>query len=55
MHQVFEPGSTSRDKADGAEEATLCVVHLQRQQLAGEREDMVSQRSKAGVVDLSAG
>lgn len=52
---VFDPDDTSRDEADGAEEATLCVVHLQWQQLAGERKDVVGQRSKAGVVDLSAG
>lgn len=55
VHVASEPGSTSGDEADGAEETTLSVVHLQGQQLASEREDVVGQRSKAGVVDLSAG
>lgn len=55
VHGASDPDSTSRDKADGAEESALSVVHLQGQQLAGEREDVVGQWSKAGVVDLSAG
>lgn len=47
--------STSRDEADGAEEPTLCVVHLQWQQLASERENLIRQRPESSVVDLSAG
>lgn len=53
--QASRASSTSRDETDGAEEAALCVVHLQRQQLAGECEDLIRQRSKPGIVDLSAG
>lgn len=55
MWPACDAGRTSGDQADGAEEAALRVVHLQGQQLAGEREDVVGQRSKAGIVDLSAG
>ena len=31
-------GGTSTDQADGAEKASLRVIHLQRQELAGEGE-----------------
>ena len=46
---------TSRDQADGAEEPALRVVHLQRQQLSGESENLICERPESGVVDLSAG
>lgn len=46
---------TSRHEADGAEEAALGVVHLQRQQLPCKREHLICQRPKSSVVDLSAG
>ena len=47
--------STSRHQADGTEEATFCVIHLQGQQLAGEGEHLVCERAKASVVDLCTG
>lgn len=45
---------TSAQKADGAEQARLSVVHLQRQQLVGEGEHQVGERPEAGVVHLRA-
>lgn len=44
--------STSTQQADGAEQARLCIVHLQREQLVSEGEHQVSERTKAGVVHL---
>ena len=44
--------STATDETDGAEEAGLGVVHLQRQQLAGEAEHQVGERPEARVVHL---
>ena len=47
------PGSpTSRDETDGAEEACLCVVHLDGQQLVGKSEHQVGERAEASVVHL---
>ena len=53
-HEGVLGGGTSTDQADGAEKAGLRVVHLQRQELAGEGEHQVSQRAKAGVVHLGS-
>lgn len=47
--------STSRDQADGAEEPTFSLVHLQGQQLASELEHLVGQRTEASVVYLGPG
>lgn len=55
--RLYSPlsSSTSRDKTDGAEKAALRVVHLQGQQLVRKRENLICQRSKSSVMDLSAG
>lgn len=47
-----ERGLTSTDEADGAEQARLRVVHLQRQQLPGKRKHQVCERAEARVVHL---
>lgn len=44
--------STSTDEADGAEEARLCVVHLQGQKLTSERKHQICEGSEAGIVHL---
>lgn len=50
---VLCPGSpTSGDETDGAEEACLCVVHLDGQQLVGKGEHQVGEWAEASVVHL---
>lgn len=50
---VPSPSSpTSGDKTDGTEEACLCVVHLDGQQLVGKSEHQVSEWAEASVVHL---
>ena len=44
---------TSADEADGAEQACLCVVHLQWQELPSEGKDEVCEGPEAGIVHLS--
>lgn len=43
---------TSRDETDGTEEACLCVVHLDGQQLVGKSEHQVSEWAKTCIVHL---
>lgn len=43
---------TSRDETDGAEEACLCVVHLDGQQLVGKSEHQVCEWAEASIVHL---
>ena len=44
--------STSTQQADAAEQAGLCIVHLQGQQLVGEGKHQVCERAEASVVHL---
>lgn len=46
--------STSAEQADGAEQSCLCIVHFQREQLAGKGKHQVCEGSKPCVVHLSA-
>lgn len=43
---------TSRDETDGTEEACLCVIHLDGQQLVGKSEHQVSEWAEASIVHL---
>lgn len=47
-----EPLPTSADEADGTEQPSFRVIHLQGQQLVGEGEDQVCERPEASVVHL---
>lgn len=43
---------TSTDEADGTEQTSLCVIHLQWQELPSKGKDEVCEGPKAGVVHL---
>lgn len=43
---------TSTDEADGAEQACLCVIHLQGQQLTSKSKDQVCEWTKASIMHL---
>ncbi len=45
--------NTSTNEADGAEEASLRIVHLKRQKLTSKGKHQVSERTEASIMHLS--